>query len=79
MDGSKRTAMLAGNAEMISSGCGIIPVPIEMQQDFTMLLIKYYERGDMTEIKDFLIDGIEFPEMSSGEDEMPQGPTLRTM
>lgn len=83
LDGNKRTAMLAGNAEMISSGCGIISVPIELQRDFTMLLIKYYESGDMTEIKDFLyqgcIDGIEFPEMSSSEDEMPQGPTLDTM
>ena len=41
LDGNKRTAMLAGNAEMIASGCGIISVPIEKQRDFTMLLIKY--------------------------------------
>ncbi len=49
LDGNKRTAMLAGNAEMIASGCGIISVPIEKQRDFTMLLIKYYESGDMAE------------------------------
>ena len=54
LDGNKRTAMLAGNAEMIASGCGIISVPIEKQRDFTMLLIKYYESGDMAEIKDYL-------------------------
>ena len=29
LDGNKRTAMLAGNAEMIASGCGMIAVPIE--------------------------------------------------
>lgn len=83
LDGNKRTAMLAGNAEMISSGCGIISVPIEKQRDFTMLLIKYYESGDMAEIKDFLyegcIDGIDFPEMTSHESEQQQGQTFGTM
>ncbi len=29
LDGNKRTAMLAGNQVMISSGCGVISVPIE--------------------------------------------------
>ena len=80
LDGNKRTAMLAGNAEMIASGCGIISIPIEKQRDFTMLLIKYYESGDMTEIKDYLydscIDGIDFPEMDLGEKEPQQGQTF---
>ncbi len=83
LDGNKRTAMLAGNAEMISSGCGIISVPIEKQRDFTMLLIDYYESGDMAEIKDFLyegcIDGIDFPEMTSDNGEGPQGQTFGSM
>lgn len=83
LDGNKRTAMLAGNAEMISSGCGIISVPIEKQRDFTMLLINYYESGDMTEIKDFLyescIDGIDFPEMTPDNGEGPQGQTFGSM
>ena len=74
LDGNKRTAMLAGNAEMIASGCGIISVPIEKQRDFTMLLIKYYESGDMAEIKDYLyescIDGIDFPQMVPAEEEL---------
>lgn len=83
LDGNKRTAMLAGNAEMISSGCGIISVPIEKQRDFTMLLINYYESGDMAEIKDFLyegcIDGIDFPEMTSDNEEGPQSQTFGSM
>ena len=74
LDGNKRTAMLAGNAEMIASGCAIISVPIEKQRDFTMLLIKYYESGDMAEIKDYLyescIDGIDFPQMVPAEEEL---------
>lgn len=83
LDGNKRTAMLAGNAEMISSGCGIISVPIEKQRDFTMLLINYYESGDTAEIKDFLyegcIDGIDFPEMTSDNEEGPQSQTSGSM
>lgn len=83
LDGNKRTAMLAGNAEMISSGCGIISVPIEKQRDFTMLLINYYESGDMAEIKDFLyegcIDGIDFPEMTPDNGESPQSQTFGSM
>lgn len=83
LDGNKRTAMLAGNAEMISSGCGIISVPIEKQRDFTMLLINYYESGDMAEIKDFLyegcIDGIDFPKMTPDNGEGPQGQTFGSM
>lgn len=83
LDGNKRTAMLAGNAEMISSGCGIISVPIEKQRDFTMLLINYYESGDMAEIKDFLyegcIDGIDFSEMTSDNGEGTQSQTFGSM
>lgn len=84
LDGNKRTAMLAGNAEMIASGCGIISVPIEKQRDFTALLINYYESGDMAEIKGFLyedcIDGIEFPVLAhEEEDAMSQGQTFGTM
>ena len=35
LDSSKRTSMLAGNHVMISNGCGIISVPIELQPAFT--------------------------------------------
>lgn len=78
LDGNKRTAMLAGNAEMISSGCGIISIPIEKQPAFTSLLVKYYESGDMAEIKDYLyescIDGIGFPQMTPEEEIKPHFP-----
>ena len=56
--------MLAGNHIMISNGCGIISVPIELQPTFTKLLIEFYESNEGEEIKQFLyencIDGIDF-------------------
>jgi Fic family protein len=64
LDGNKRTAMLAANQIMISSGCGIISVPIERQKSFTEMLVRYYESGNMEPLKNFVyeycIDGIEF-------------------
>ncbi len=73
LDGNKRTSMLAGNHVMISNGCGIISVPIELQPAFTGLLIRFYESNDMTEIKQFLyencIDGIEFTPLPEQEAE----------
>ena len=73
LDGNKRTSMLAGNHVMISNGCGIISVPIELQPAFTGLLIQFYESNDMTEIKQFLyencIDGIEFTPLPEQEAE----------
>jgi len=66
IDGNKRTAMLAGNHVMIANGVGIISVPIEYQKQFTTLLIRYYETGEMVVIKKFVfdncIDGIRFNE-----------------
>lgn len=66
LDGNKRTSMLAANQVMIANGAGIISVPIECQHDFTELLVKYYETGDMMEIADFVyencIDGMDFGE-----------------
>jgi len=64
LDGNKRTAMLAGNQVMISSGCGVISVPIEQQREFTTMLVQFYESNDMEPLKAFVydhcIDGIEF-------------------
>lgn len=64
LDGNKRTAMLAGNQVMISSGCGVISVPIEQQRDFTTMLVQFYESNDMEPLKAFVydscIDGISF-------------------
>ena len=64
LDGNKRTAMLAGNQVMISSGCGVISVPIEQQREFTTMLVQFYESNDMESLKAFVydhcIDGIAF-------------------
>jgi len=64
LDGNKRIAMLAGNQVMISSGCGVISVPIEQQRDFTTMLVQFYESNDMEPLKAFVygycIDGIAF-------------------
>ena len=62
--GNKHTSMLAANQVMISSGCGIISIPIEQQHDFTKMLVDFYESNDMQPLKEFVyercIDGIEF-------------------
>lgn len=66
IDGNKRTAMLAANHIMTSNSCGIISIPIEIQDDFKLLLIKFYESGDYKNIKQFIyekcIDGVDFQE-----------------
>ena len=67
LDGNKRTAMLAGNQVMISSGCGILSVPIEKQRSFTQMLLEFYETNDMDSIKQFVydecLDGMDFEPM----------------
>ena len=64
LDGNKRTSMLAANQIMIANGNGIISVPEEMIPDFVRLLIKFYESGDIDEIRWFVynncIDGMPF-------------------
>lgn len=64
LDGNKRTAMLAANKEMIANGQGVISVPVEIIPQFTPLLVKFYETGDMKEVAEFIynncIDGIDF-------------------
>ena len=66
-DGNKRTAMLAANQIMVSSGCGIISIPIEKQPDFVKMLVEFYESGDMEAIKTFVynesIDGADLSAM----------------
>lgn len=76
LDGNKRTAMLAANHVMISSGCGIISVPIEQQRDFTKMLVEFYETNDMEPLLNFVydrcIDGIDFEpvaELSQADNE----------
>jgi prophage maintenance system killer protein len=81
-DGNKRTSMLAANHIMISSGCGILSVPVEKLRDFTQMLIPFYETGDMTEIRSFVynecIDGMDFTQMQLPRDEQEatNGPAM---
>lgn len=61
-DGNKRTSMLAANQIMISNGVGIISIPVELQRQFSKMLVEFYETNHMEDIKDFIyhycIDGI---------------------
>lgn len=75
IDGNKRTSMLAGNKIMIANGCGIISVPIELQPEFTKLLVEFYESGNMETLKQFVydncIDGIDFRQNQNDNNEDP--------
>ena len=61
-DGNKRVANLVANKEMIRTGQGIIAVPVEKIGEYFTILIKFYETGDYTEIKEWIynncIDGV---------------------
>ena len=63
IDGNKRVAMLFANKIMIDNGCGIITISQENQPPFFEKLIKFYETGDNTDLKNWLyetsIDGID--------------------
>lgn len=63
IDGNKRVAMLFANKIMIDNGCGIITIAQENQETFYEKLIKYYESGDMQDLKQWIydncIDGIQ--------------------
>jgi len=67
VDGNKRTAMLAGNHVMISSGSGVLSIPIEKQRLFTQMLIAFYETNNIAPIKQFVydecVDGMNFAPM----------------
>lgn len=63
IDGNKRVAMLFANKIMIDNGCGIITIAQEDQEVFYEKLIKFYETGDMLDLKEWIyetsIDGME--------------------
>ena len=63
-DGNKRVAQLAANQVMIQNGKGIISIPVEHQEQFFVMLVKYYETNQMDEIKQFVyessVSGINF-------------------
>ena len=66
IDGNKRVAMLFANKIMIDNGCGIITISQENQSTFFEKLIKFYETGDNTDLKEWIyetsIDGINLNE-----------------
>lgn len=63
IDGNKRVGMLFANKIMIDNGCGIITISQENQPTFFEKLIKFYETGDNTDLKQWIydtsIDGID--------------------
>ena len=63
IDGNKRVGMLFANKIMIDNGCGIITISQENQPTFFEKLIKFYESGDNTDLKNWIyetsIDGID--------------------
>ena len=64
IDGNKRVAMLFANKIMIDNGCGIITISQNNQFVFFEKLIKFYETGNNTDLKQWIydncIDGIDF-------------------
>ena len=72
-DGNKRTAQLVANKMLISSGAGILAIPVSYKPAFESLLVGYYETGEAEALLEFLdenaMDGVnlEEPEISSEE------------
>ena len=64
IDGNKRVAMLFANKIMVDNGCGIITISQNIQSVFFEKLIKFYETGNNTDLKQWIynncIDGIDF-------------------
>lgn len=63
-DGNKRTSNICANKIMIENGCGIIKVPDNKLEEFTMLLSEFYTTNQKEQLKQFIydycIDGIKF-------------------
>ena len=54
IDGNKRASVLFANHFMIAHGLGLIVIPEKNVPEFKKKLIKYYESGDIGEIREFL-------------------------
>lgn len=53
-DGNKRVAQLAANQILIQSGKGLLRIPVEKNNEFFELLVKYYETNQDERITEFL-------------------------
>lgn len=56
LDGNKRTAQLIANKMLISSGTGILSIPIERKAEFAKLLVEFYESNDSAALTAFLFE-----------------------
>ena len=54
LDGNKRASVIFANHYMISHGLGLIVIPENHVPEFKKKLVKYYESGEIKEIRDFL-------------------------
>lgn len=62
-DGNKRTSMTLANKLLVSAGAGILTITDRHMEQFSTLLLQYYNTGDSADLKEFLyrntIHGIE--------------------
>ncbi len=81
IDGNKRIATMTGNKILIQNGNGILSVPVELDGTFKTMLIKYYETGDMRQLKEWIydncIDGINTNPPKEIEEESITAPRQR--
>lgn len=54
IDGNKRTSMLVANHILISTGTGILSIPIELQDTFKIHVVEMYETGVYDKMIGFL-------------------------
>ena len=54
-NGNKRTALIFANCYAISKGLGYISVPEELEKEYKLLLVEYYE-GKNEKVKQFLLE-----------------------
>lgn len=55
-DGNKRVATIVANKVLIENGCGILGVPVELDNTFKQMLVNYYESNDDRNLKQFIYD-----------------------
>ena len=73
-DGNKRTSLLLAGKLLVAAGNGMLTITEKNMERFNDFLVKYYNTGDMKEIKRFLyenaISGIDFgtPDKRKKED-----------
>lgn len=56
LDGNKRVATMACNKVLIATGHGIFSLPPELKEEFVEKLVRYYESGEMDELKQFVVE-----------------------